>query len=260
MFILQDYNIDGKLDFVEKFLPLFKRGSMYIRSDHKIGMRTAMPYDSPWIHTCIDSGRVCTLYLNVIFPYLGMIHSRCHNCFKVVARPRTVSELFECFEIQNKMNLPSKSGIELRDTVEANYSCYWYNNTLKDGLECEKLIKDKLPNGIQIFLKRGCTEYEQAFGDSSKWIKTQEQLQREQVLAKNVMIEFDPSLNWPWYVALNTQRKWIRFAAARGDMTYKEKTGGKPLQKPYRLYVDKDLEGDMASPYVLNDGFPNKEF
>lgn len=260
--VLQNYFNEEYLDILEKFAFLLKKGSMTIRADGKIDLRTAIPYDSVWVHTNIDSGRMCTMYSDIIRNYLKFIHTRCFSCWKVVSRPRTVSELFECFEIQNDMGLHSKSGIEVRDHVEANYGQYWYNDSLEQGLECKEKVIKALPDGVPVFLKRGCTEFEIMFGDSDTWKLQPKQLEREKLLADLIVIPFDPSQNWPWYVHLNTQRKWVRFAAARGDMTYLEKTDGKHINTHYRRYTDTDLEGEFANPQVMcpPDGFPNKEF
>jgi hypothetical protein len=81
------------------------------------------------------------------------------------------------------MELSAKCGAETRGFIGkiGSYGAYWYSD-LYGGLAKAKLLYDKIVKNVSplmnkckgtwdIILKRGCTEMERKFGDSSKWDK-----------------------------------------------------------------------------------------
>ena len=227
------------IDIIEKLKPFFKQGSLFIRDDGKIDRNMRHDYDSPWIFARTAPNRDCFLYMNLFSPTWKMVHSRCQECWKVVVKPRTLEQLFNLLKLQQELNLPSKCGIELREYISALYGGYFYNNSLEEGQECYDLIKSRFKGDLleenSTILKRGCTEMERDFGDSSKWSTTDYQLQLESVLQEAFVQDIKRSPT-PDYLIRYIQRKWIRWAYSNGDITYKLYTEGKSLLEPYSMY------------------------
>lgn len=259
------YTNDTVYDLIERFDSFFKKGTMYIRPDGKIGIMVNQEYHTPWISVKPNSDRVCPLYWDIFFPSYGAIHSRCHSCWKVLARPKTLLQLMQCREVQKNMDTESKCGIEIRDIVPANYGSYWYNDSLKEGLKKKDWVRGELDRAgmkdIDVFLKRGCTEFEHKYPDSSTWKILDNQLEIEKKLSETLVFEADLGIKTPpWFVKLHTKRWWVRFAASRGDDTYKIFNGGEPLKKDYRKYTWEDNEGEKSYPFSLDPGIDTRNY
>lgn len=255
--ITSHYTEDTTYDIVERFEPFFRQGTMYVRPDNKVGIRARQDYMTPWIHVRLNPERVCPFYWSLFYPSYNTIHSRCHSCWKVVARPNTLLQLVACHEIQKKMDTESKCGIETRDSVPANYGCYWYNDSLREGLKKKDWVIGELERAemtdIPVFLKRGCTEFEVRYPDSSKWQIKEGQMDIEKMLSDTLVFETNLDIgDSPWFVKLNTQRWWVKFAASRGDKTYEIFNGGKPLVRDYRKYTWEDEEGEKGYYFSLD--------
>lgn len=176
----------------------------------------------------------------------SFIPLHCMNCWKVVVRPLTVVQLITLLKYMEQSGRRCKCGCELRPEVCWNYGGYFYNLTKEDGLDCLDAVYNDLkpvlfpdvPDEMMdefIFLKRSCTEYEQEFGDSSKWgrILGQESIEkyiREHVKAFRIAPEQSDR------VKAETVGEWVKRAYSIRDLTYLEITGGKSLHKPYHKY------------------------
>lgn len=230
-----------KKDLMEMLEPGFKKGTFYIRDDQKIGMRTAFTWNTPWIHRggAPTPERNCVLFQGVFLYYTKLIPRKCQECWKVVARPRTVRELFQLSELQKTSNRSCKAGIEKRSTVHGNYGAYWYNDTIQEGEECRRYVKSlvsQISPDISVFLKRGCTEFEHKYGKSNDWGVSVEDAEIEKLITDNIVIENNGFVGQPGYLKDHVRRKWVEFAYERGDETYLEYTGGKPIYPDYVKY------------------------
>jgi hypothetical protein len=237
-----------KYNILRSLNPAFKKGMLYIRpEDHKIGMKTAVMWNTPWIHAGKDDpDRNCVLFHQIMLPHCNFIPSRCQECWKVVARPNTVSQLFKISALQHESDRDSKAGIELRSSVGGNYGAYWYNDSIEEGDECRQYVRglcDK--NGmedVKVFLKRGCTEFEHQYGSSIDWGVTEEALEIEQAMTDAIVIDDPGDRAQPDYLVEEIQMRWIEFAHERGDKTYLEFTDGKPLYPAYVTYQSNPLK------------------
>lgn len=232
-----------KKDLIRMLTPGFKKGNFYIRDDKKIGMRTGFTWNTPWIHRGEPPTpeRNCILFHGVFLHYTNLIPQKCQECWKVVARPRTVKELFQLSELQKTSTRSCKAGIEKRPTVHGNYGAYWYNDSLLEGEECRQYVIDlvsQISPDIDVFLKRGCTEFEHKYGESHNWSVSIDNADLERLVTENVVIENAEPDNFgqPWYVKEYVRGTWVEFAHERGDETYLEFTGGKPLYPKYVTY------------------------
>ncbi len=235
---------------------IVNQAALLLQSGWQVGLdgkisfpfETAMTVGSPWIHIKQASWAKCNLWHQIlfdkIFPQIkkpGWVPIECQSCWKVVVRPTTLQQLYHLLFIQKALNLPSKCGIERRDSVCGNYGGYFYNHSIHEGLECLKLVRknvtDNIKNGedVEVFLKRGCTEFEHRAGDSRFWTFTEEQVAVEALVMQNVDHEVEKTLQ-PENIQIDVEQRWIEFAFERGDLTYKLFTKGKPIFPDYVKY------------------------
>lgn len=237
-------------DIVEWVKPLILQAGWYWREDGKLAAQM-MPgiYDTPWHHVKSDWRLKCGLWHQIMFDLVGQVlpsgkrfvPSKCQNCFKVVVRPQNLVQLFALKDVQITLDRPCKCGIERRETVHGLYGGYFYNVGLEEGLECYKIVREAisinkyLGEDVPVILKRGCTEYEHAVGDSDEWEITDEQRMIEGLLDRWLVVD-DIEHKQAEKLIHHVHRKWIEWAYAMGDPTYSQFTGGKPLYPPYKTY------------------------
>lgn len=258
-----DYYHDlAKRDLITKFKADFKNRSFFLRDDGRIDRELRMSHDTPWIHVKRSPNRHCGLY-HTYHERLGMIHSVCQECWKVVVRPRTLVELHKLLNLEKVLELPSKCGIEKRDTVFGHYGGYFYNNSLEEGRECHKIVRSNvdlnLSPEVSVILKRGCTEFELAQGPSDKWEVSEEQKQME-YLFDDLIVAGDDLRPQPDHLKDSIFRSWIHWAYANGDATYLEYTNNHPLFKPYITYHEvKDEKEKHSSGSAKRDNRPGRK-
>jgi len=228
------------VDIIEPILPLLQKGTYKFTDGGRLTAETRMVSETPWVHVRQDPQKNCGLWHHVWFNYYGFIPSYCQNCWKVVVRPKTLTELFKVHEVLKDMDLPSKCGIEKRYSVPALYGAYLYNNSLEQGKEClekvQKAITEKIGSHVRIILKRACTEFEEKFQYSETWEVTDEQLALEARLER-LFADGGKISEQPEELKIHVMANWVKFAYAQGDPTANEYLS-KPLYNPYRIYAD----------------------
>lgn len=233
-----DYMNLTEKDIIEPVRPLLERGLFRFTTAGKIESDQQMVSETPWVHVRQCTWRNCSLWHQVWFGHYNIIPSGCQECWKVVIRPRTLAELFQVHDLLCALDLPSKCGIEKRYSVHGLYGGYMYNDSKEEGLSCLENIRKMLPDGVEAFLKRACTEFEHKFGDSSKWGVTPEQLALEKRL-DDLFIDTRKKGDQGKELKNHVMANWIRFAYANGDQTAKE-FSSKPLYPPYVTYEEQD--------------------
>ena len=202
---------------------------------------------TPWIHAKSTPSKHCSLDHNIIFNNWNIIHPRCLECWKVVVSPKNFHELMLLEELQQKMDVDCKCGIELRDYTPRHYGGYFYNCSLDEGREKYKLVKDAVSEfvspecGATTILKRGCTEYEMKAGPSLYWNINRQQEKIIDIIESYVDVRRtmgEQSL----MLKRNVRLKWVIWAHANGDMSYMDYNGGQKLYPGYVAYH----EGDIA--------------
>lgn len=229
-------------DLVQPVEHLIAGGKLSLKNN-KICCNYKMTPSSPWVVVKIDSTRKCHFFQEVIFQSYGFIHSRCYRCYKVVVKPKTLNQLMGLLEIEKEMDVFSKCGVETRPFVFGNYGGYFYTDSIEEGMEryrqVRKLVDDKLSDKVPVILKRGCTEFEMAWGPSDKWpIPTMEQLEIEDAIDE-LYDTTDHDAPQPDFLKAKTILGWIEFAYDRGDETYKSFTDGKAMGPQYVTYHDR---------------------
>lgn len=223
-------------------------GGGELRVDGKVKINQAMAWDSPWHHVRFHPMLDCGLWHGIMFDIIALnlpladrfVPSKCQECYKVVVRPKTIKQLFALLNLQKRMDLPSKCGIEMRESVHGLYGGYFYNLGLDAGRGCYKKVRaevnqdEHLGPEIGVVLKKACTEYEQICGPSDKWKITLRQLEIESMV-ESLITKDDYRQIQPEHTTYYVHRKWIEWAYAMGDPTYAEFTDG-PLYEPYVTY------------------------
>lgn len=221
--------------------PLLDKG-YYLDTDGRLKGNSRVATDMPWIFAAQDDHRKCNLWHGIFFNVFGWLPSECTKCWKVVVRPKTLEQLFELHEFQKELGWASKSGIEVRNTVYGLYGGYFYTDSLEQGYKTWEIVslevRDRLGPDVPVLLKRGCTEMEHKFGDSSKWdeLITDRQLMLEKKL--DSFIDSNERIEQPDIVKKAIYKKWIEWAYQSGDETYLNFTGGQPLYPGYVTYND----------------------
>jgi len=225
-------------NWIKVFGTKIEQRSVRLRDDGKYEETRGFSLDGNWVFVNIKSaaiaGEKCYKYHEYYFGKMGIIPSPCFDCYKVVVKPRTVVELFKLHELQKKLNIPCKAGYEERPYVHRLYGGYFYCAGKENGRECLDLLRQTIScvgDGIEVLLKRGCTEFEMKVGPSDTWSMQpgQEQLEQE---FESRYVEINPETReQPEDLVTHIKLKWIHYAAKAKppDLTYKELTGGKPL-------------------------------
>lgn len=232
-------------DLLEPIRPLIERGVYRFNNAGQLEADLRIPPETPWVHIRQDPQKNCGLWHQVWFNQYGIIPSYCQACWKVVVRPTTLTEMFFLYELMVEIDVPSKIGIERRYSVPALYGAYFYNNSKEEGLACYQYLKElvhtRIGAHVKVILKRGCTEIEHKFGDSTKWEVTEQQKQLERRLED--LFADQPRIHTQSVELIrHIMANWVRFAFAQGDPTAKE-FSSKPMYPPYVTYHEEAEEG-----------------
>ena len=232
------YSMLVSADIVAPLRPLLRSGAFHINGAGKFECQAVSGWDTPWVHPHLSKDRNCLLWHKVIFDCFGFVPKRCHDCYKIVVRPRTVVELFKLHDLMEGLGLPSKCGIEQRATVNAIYGGYFYCDSLEQGRErydiVRRAVDEQISPDLTVLLKRFCTEFEHRHGRSDQMEQTPEEAFHESVITRH--FEPIPDYQQPGIVKIHVMRKWIEFAYQYGDQTAAELNDGHPLVAPYVTY------------------------
>ncbi len=269
-----------KLSAANILKPIMHRvqaGAFEISPDHKIYLDGSILPERPWLTHRVDLERLCGKWHEIYFRYYSLIPEGCRNCWKIMFKPKTVTELFQLRDLQKSMDISSKCGIETRGFTgnRGGYAGFWYvplDAGLKGAREMHALVdakiqarfgKDTKTNTISIrdvHLKRGCTEMENYTlkmlnVGSNKWDEIAEKMSMN---AKELLLDtvfVDPQIieSAPYFCDTNTEQLFIDFAFENGDLTYLEHTGGVPHMTPLVFYEDsKHKHQDFQSTWRNN--------
>ena len=250
------YNDIAQRDIIKMCEELLRQKILFQRDvDGKLELGEGKPaWDVPWEFTVQAGDLNCQLWSNLMFKqifnrlpfyYTGgkkFVPSGCMDCFKVVARPKTLKGLFALSRLQKRLDKPAKCGIEHRQYVFGLYGGYWYNRGLDEGLERYKEVRKAinedpdLGSDTKVILKRACTEMEMEVGPSDKWELTAEQIEMERLIYKHLNCDLIKRRQSEIGVDF-VQARWIEFAYGWGDETVFEYLDpDRPIYKPLVTY------------------------
>ncbi len=132
--------------------------------------------DSDWIHIRRASDRICGKWMRFYWEVYKLLPKGCMGCWKICMKLNTLEQAMAVHQLQERMDLPSKTGIEKRFYAESPFSAFWYS-PLAEGLEGARKLHKKISkqvhrecdSSIKVVLKRGCTELEIGLGPSDTW-------------------------------------------------------------------------------------------
>ena len=260
------YNQLARKDIHMMCYELLKEGILHIRDvDGKLDFKHAtQAWDVPW-HFVVQKGNLnCQLWNKIMFNVVFKkapesllqgrvwVPSGCQACFKIVSRPNTLKQLFATVELQKRLDLDAKCGLEHRAYVHGLYGGYWYNRGLEQGLERYKIVRKAhdedplLGPDVKIILKRACTEMEMTAGPSDKWEVYKDQMVIEELVYSTFNIDVVKRMQSQQAVDY-VHARWIEYAYQWGDSTVFEYLDPeKPIYKPLVTYHHMTEETENA--------------
>lgn len=235
----------GEEKIAQKAEEILANSNMAVRpEDGKIAsFRKATSANTPWIHFNHTTIRHCGIWNRIYCRIYNHIPSFCRNrCWKTVVKPRTVKELFELHDLMFQLNYPSKCGIDVRDYTPGPYAAFVYGDSLKEGQEYCRLMKEHVGNAISpdipVFLKRGCTEME-VMKPSDQWEypMSEADVRLERKL-DDIFVKEETDGKQAYWLRNQIMRKWLRHAMSIGDVTWKELCGDVKGMHPHVVHYD----------------------
>lgn len=183
----------------------------------------------------------CERHMSV-FSRFNVIPKYCFSCYKVFIEPRTVVELFKLMMVFVKLQLPNdntrKCIVECREQVPGTYKGFVYCTGLDEGKRVlgiiRKTVSEQISQKIPVRLKRGCTEYAQAYPDYSPadldagameynedWKVYEDQV--DECMASAESVSIIRSFNESSYTVQDASIMfaWLSYAAMIGDTSYR---------------------------------------
>lgn len=250
-----------RIDVLAGMGDLMQKG-YHIKADTGlIGIKRAHGFNTPWIHVKQVCEKRCGIDHQIKFEKFGFIPPRCMQCWKVVAMPRTLKELFELEKLERVLDRPSKCGIEVRDYTPRHYGGYFYNNSLEEGreryTEVREAVSDMISPDIKVILKRACTEMEMKFGNAGFWYMPPEWQDMDTIIEDRFESSATIAGKQADYVVARVKKEWMKWAFSNGDMTYKEFNGGKDMFPDYQYFHEGDIQeikNELAAAQAMAAG------
>jgi hypothetical protein len=217
-----------------------------------------------WLHIRYDKNRLCSNWWNKYFGVFRCVPKKClYHCYKVSAchrgfdeerqqyRQLSMSEVMDIHELQGKLGLTSKCGMDNRDYTPTIWGSYWYCDSLEAAEELYPVIRegvDEINPEIVVDIKRGCTEFELYLGPSNTWDGMDEQWEEvENVLDKwiSTMPAFDVERQHE-LIQQSIKIRFLHWAYMHGDMTYKEFVDGDDLTHKFKEFKEVPLRPSVT--------------
>lgn len=218
-----------KIDFLtnREVINDVKRGKAEIKGDKLVYNFKQLNPETPWMfHTEKESERNCTLWHKIYFDKFGLLPRGCMNCWKIVARPKNLDQLFELDKLQSKMDIPCKCGVDIRptETYKGIHLGFWYcplgdmDKARELFVEVRRKVRGALSLDTPVILKRGCTEMENHFGVSNEWNYPQSMRNMEDLLETTIVVEEEKPPQTS-YIRIHVINFWIQYSHRMGDKT-----------------------------------------
>ena len=242
-------------DIIAPVAQLFKAGDLILK-DGKACLGVNMSNSSPeleWMFGRMPPDRNCFLWHRIYLMAYNLIPKECYGCWKIVARPKNISQLMKIYEIQQKTKAYGKCGIERRPfcTYKGWYAAFWYcplGKGLAKAKELYEEVADRLHREVSlelpVILKRACTEMEEMVGATNLWKKTEAGLELQERLDAFYNIKTERIIQPPEFDT-HIRLLWLRYAFEHGDPTVAEFCENYPESfgtRPTVTYHDKEIE------------------
>lgn len=228
--MLSFYDQNVQQDILQPIRNLLDSGALTLKVDGKITLSDNIVHQRLWLHNRFDPERAaCGKWLRIYFTQYQFHPKACRACWKIVLPLDFLADLFYVHNFQAKNDLPAKCGIELRDYSfrKDRYCAFWYvplGSSEEEAVEILESLRRQLEHKKLkqlLYLKRGCTEIEHAFGRSTLWEKKS---QGNDVLEDHLDTIFVDSPTRDKECSLmipHIARQWIEHAMDIGDPTAK---------------------------------------
>jgi hypothetical protein len=235
-------------DWIVVLAPLLNSGWEVVDGKIQPGKSVVAP-ELPWIYAHVDFD--CTPWNRIYHEIVTgktFVHSHCHDCIKVVAKPKTLRDLVKIEMIQADMLFPGKCGIDRRENTQDIYGAFWYNRGFDEARMRYKLIRKRMNKEglkkVKLIIKKACTEFENELGPTDKWKRPDKaQLQDEKDMHSVLNFKPTPPSLIPEIVRDRTHHMWIHWAFQHGDNTYLDFTDGVKIYEPLVTYDPEEEDG-----------------
>ena len=213
---------------------LFKKSNKIIKDN--VGQLT---FNHPQIYrkNSIDLG--CTRHMG-IFDKFNIIPKFCFSCFKIQIEPKNVLELCKLYLIFDQLKLPKnntrKCMVEMRPEISGTYKGLIYCSSMEEINEILKLITPIIDKIIiaKIKIKRGCSEYSEAFSnygvtnkEDKNYMKYNDLWDEKEKIFDSTNLKPDVNDNVTFCGNLTISdilimNNWLNYAKKINDLSYKD--------------------------------------
>jgi len=201
-------------------------------------VRSGLEVRGPWIITKLATDRLCFKWDTIYWKKYKHLAKGCRGCWKVVAKVKTLEQLWKVYKLQQRLGLPAKTGLDTREWTPDIYNAFWYS-PMQQGLEGARALWKRVNDAVhaevdpdlRVILKRACTEMEAGIGPSDQWPPMTEAQEIFERLLDSAWPDPTPERGQTTLVRMHYIGKWVRWAWAHGDPTWK-KFASQPLMLP----------------------------
>ena len=180
------------INWVAALSDLVGRGGWHWTIDGKLKMNNvSLAHDVPWLYGpapipgLLEDGIDCG-YLTILHDHVfggKAVPLFCMECYKVGVEPKSLEQVHKIADWQQsecaEKEWPCKVGAEARPYSKKVWGAHFYCRGLEEAKERYKEVRawidENLGKDVKVFIKRGCTEFEQHAGPSDKWQKVHRQ-------------------------------------------------------------------------------------
>uniref|UniRef100_A0A6M3LB27 Uncharacterized protein n=1 Tax=viral metagenome TaxID=1070528 RepID=A0A6M3LB27_9ZZZZ len=256
-------------DLISPVRDWLDRGLITINEKHQFESHQAYAVQAPWIIVRPAPDRACMKWFDVYWEKYRHLPKGCRGCWKVVAKVKTLEETWKVYQLQQKLDLPSKCGMDRREWTPSIWASFWYA-PIQGGLEGARALWKRVSDAVHsecgpdipVILKRACTEMEAGIGPSDQWSAMTEGQEQFEKLLDSMWQDPVPQTSTPLCIRMHYLSKWVRWAWAHADPTV-GKFISRPLMEPLVEYQT-SVHSPMDFPVPIFDreikGAKNESF
>lgn len=214
--------------------------SYNIAGDDLIYFHSQLIVDDNWLHTKLSQGRLCNIWFKKYFTVHRVVPKKCFkHCYKAVACNRGFDEERQCYkqlsfdevmqirDLQLKLGLPSKCGMDDREYTPNVWGSYWYCDSLEEAENMFPTLReglDKINPEISLSIKRSCTEMELWLGPTDTWDDIEPDWLEKEAILDRWLAQINPLFREEQHemIEYNVREKLMYWAHKHGDLSYKQ--------------------------------------
>ena len=200
-----------------------------------------------------------------IFENFNTIAKYCFGCFKVQIDPKNIIDLIKLFLVFDRLKLPNSKNIkkcliEMRPDISGSYKGLVYCFSLKEAEEVKIILTEILTKviskTIKIKIRRGCTEFGEAYPKyeevdkkeedlmkyNEKWLVNEklmdERLPKRKTSKERVILGTNSGISLNDILVIHN---WLIYAKKIGDLSYK-----KIVKNDQEILSSPNMDMDMS--------------